>query len=99
MPALDIERQGSIAEYFNYLKWAACALAALWLFEMVARVLGYGTAGYYNTDVLLLCALFVPIMAAGSWTGEKLGNRISQESFSKLMALLLMLTGASLLGK
>ncbi len=74
-------------------------VAALWLFEMVARVLGYGTAGYYNPDVLLLCALFVPVMAAGSWTGEKLGNRISQESFSKLMALLLMLTGASLLGK
>jgi uncharacterized membrane protein YfcA len=74
-------------------------VAALWLFEMVARVLGYGTAGYYSMDVLLLCALFVPVMAAGSWTGERLGNRISQETFSKLMALLLMLTGASLLGK
>jgi len=74
-------------------------VAALWLAEMIARILGYGAAGYYNTDILLLCALLLPVMGAGTWVGERLGNRISQETFSKLMALLLLLTGASLLGK
>ena len=74
-------------------------VAALWLFEMIARVGGYGAAGYYTLDILLLCALFLPMMFAGSWLGERLGNRISQETFSKLMAGLLILTGASLLVK
>lgn len=74
-------------------------VAALWLFEMIARIAGYGAAGYYTVDILLLVALLLPAMFAGSWLGERLGNRISQETFSKLMAVLLMLTGASLLAK
>jgi hypothetical protein len=74
-------------------------VAALWLAEMVARILGYGAAGYYSKETLLLCALLVPMMGAGTWVGERLGNRISQETFSKLMALLLMVAGVSLLAK
>lgn len=74
-------------------------VAALWLAEMVARILGYGAAGYYSKETLLLCALLVPMMGAGTWVGERLGNRISQESFSKLMALLLIVAGVSLLTK
>jgi uncharacterized protein len=74
-------------------------VAVLWLCEMIARILGYGAAGYYTKEVLLACVVLIPVMAAGSWAGERLGNRISQEAFSKLMALLLLLTGASLLVK
>ena len=74
-------------------------VAALWLAEMVARILGYGVAGYYSMETLLLCALLLPMMGAGTWVGERLGNRISQESFSKLMELLLMIAGVSLLSK
>jgi uncharacterized membrane protein YfcA len=74
-------------------------VAALWLFEMIARIIGYGTAGYYTAEALALCALLLPVMAAGTWAGERLGNRISQEAFSKLLALLLMLTGIVLLVK
>jgi len=74
-------------------------VAALWLAEMVARILGYGAAGYYTRDTLLLCALLLPLMGAGTWVGERLGNRVSQESFSKLLALLLLIAGVSLLLK
>ena len=74
-------------------------VAALWLAEMIARILGYGAAGYYTIDTLLMCALLLPLMGAGTWVGERLGNRISQEAFSKLMALLLLMAGASLLVK
>jgi uncharacterized membrane protein YfcA len=74
-------------------------VAALWLAEMIARILGYGAAGFYSMDTLLLCALLLPLMGAGTWVGERLGNRISQESFSKLMALLLMFAGVTLLSK
>jgi len=74
-------------------------VAVLWLFEMIARIIGYGTAGYYTVEALVLCAVLMPVMAAGTWTGERLGNRISQEAFSKVLAVLLMLTGVSLLAK
>jgi uncharacterized membrane protein YfcA len=74
-------------------------VAVLWLAEMVARIAGYGLAGYYTGDTLLLCLLLLPLMAAGTWAGERLGNRISQEAFSRLLALLLLLGGASLLLK
>lgn len=74
-------------------------VAVLWLAEIVARILGYGAAGFYSVDILLACALLLPVMAAGSWVGERLGNRISHETFSKLMALLLFLAGGSLLAK
>jgi uncharacterized membrane protein YfcA len=66
---------------------------------MIARILGYGAAGSYTKDTLLLCAILLPLMAAGSWAGERLGNRISQETFSRLLALLLLLTGTGLLLK
>jgi len=71
----------------------------LWLFEMIARIIGYGTAGYYTAETLTLCAVLLPVMAAGTWAGERLGNRISQEAFSKLLAVLLMGAGVSLLAK
>ena len=74
-------------------------VAALWLFEMIARIAGYGAAGYYTMDILMLCAILLPMMFLGSWAGERLGNRISQEAFSRLMAVLLILTGAGLLAK
>ena len=74
-------------------------LAALWLFEMIARIAGYGAAGAYSLDTLVLCVVFMPFMAAGTWAGERLGNRVSQETFSKLMAALLVLAGAGLLVK
>jgi len=74
-------------------------VAMLWLFEMIARIVGYGAAGYYTMDSLLLCALLLPLMFAGTWLGERLGNRISQETFSRVMAALLLVAGASLLGK
>lgn len=74
-------------------------VAVLWLAEMIARIAGYGAAGHYTVDIFLLWALLLPMMAAGTWVGERLGNRISQDTFSRLMALLLMLAGASLLAK
>lgn len=74
-------------------------VAVLWLAEMIARIIGYGATGQYTAEVLLLFLLLLPLMAAGTWVGERLDKRISQETFSRLMAVLLLLTGAGLLVK
>jgi len=38
-------------------------------------------------------------MWAGTYAGEKIGNRISQETFTKVLSALLALTGVMLLLK
>lgn len=74
-------------------------VAVVWLVEMVARMAGYGAAGYYTMGTLLLCLLLLPLMWAGTWVGERIGNRISQETFSRILSALLALTGVMLLLK
>ena len=74
-------------------------VAMLWFIEMIARIGGYGIAGYYTRDVLLLVAALLPITWAGTWVGERLGNRITPDTFSRILAALLMLSGISLLLK
>jgi hypothetical protein len=73
--------------------------AMLWFFEMAARVSGYALAGYYTTGVLLLIALLLPVMWFGTWCGERIHSRISQETFSKLLAVLLIASGVTLVLK
>jgi len=72
-------------------------VAVLWFIEMVARIAGYAWAGYYTTGTLLLVALMLPMMAAGTWAGERIGNRISQKTFSRLLAILLLAAGVTML--
>ncbi len=72
-------------------------VATLWLMEMVARLGGYTAVGFYRRDVLILAAAMLPVIVAGTWVGERLGNRIRQETFSKILAVMLLLAGLSLL--
>jgi len=74
-------------------------VAVVWLVEMVARMIGYGAAGYYTVGTLVLCLILLPMMWAGTYAGEKIGNRISQETFTKVLSALLALTGVMLLLK
>ena len=74
-------------------------LAMLWFLEMIARIGGYAISGFYTRDVLLLFAALLPITWVGTWVGEHLGNRVSPETFSRILAVLLMLSGVSLLLK
>jgi uncharacterized membrane protein YfcA len=74
-------------------------LAMLWFLEMIARIGGYAISGFYTRDVLLLFAALLPVTWAGTWVGEHLGSRVSQETFSRILAVLLMVSGISLLFK
>ena len=74
-------------------------LAVLWFIEMMARIAGYGIAGYYTPSTLALVALMLPFMLAGTWVGERINKRFSQETFSKVLAVMLALSGVSLLLK
>ena len=74
-------------------------VAVLWFFEMIARLAGYALSGYYTLSTLLFAALVLPLVWAGTHLGERIGNRISQETFSKVLAVMLLLSGISVLLK
>ena len=74
-------------------------LAALWFVEMIARIGGYALAGYYTQSTLALVAIMLPFMLLGTWVGEKINARVSQEMFTRILAVMLLLSGASLLIK
>ena len=74
-------------------------VAMLWFIEMIARIGGYGIAGFYTRDVLLLVAALLPVVWAGTWVGERVGNRVSPETFQRILAAVLMLSGISVLWK
>ena len=71
----------------------------LWFFEMTARVTGYAIAGFYTADVLRVAAWLLPVMWLGLWCGERIQSRISQETFSQVVALMLIASGLTLLLK
>lgn len=74
-------------------------VAVLWFFEMIARLAGYALSGYYTWSTLLLAALMLPLVWAGTHFGERIGNRISQETFAKVLAVMLLASGVSVLLK
>ncbi|MCE3000445.1 MAG: sulfite exporter TauE/SafE family protein [Betaproteobacteria bacterium] len=74
-------------------------LAALWFFEMLARISGYAWSGYYTGEVLWLLLLLLPVMGLATLVGERLGNRVDNETFTRLLGVLLLASGLSLLVK
>jgi uncharacterized membrane protein YfcA len=74
-------------------------VAALWFFEMIARIGGYAWAGFYDGGTLLLFAVLLPLVWAGTVVGERLGNRVNGETFAKILAVMLLASGVSLLAK
>jgi hypothetical protein len=74
-------------------------LAALWFTEMIARIGGYAWSGYYDRQTLTMFVVLLPLMAVGTLIGERLGNRVSAEIFNRLLALMLLASGVSLLCK
>jgi uncharacterized membrane protein YfcA len=74
-------------------------VAALWFFEMIARIGGYAWSGFYSSTVLLLFLLLLPLMWAGTVVGERLGNKVDSETFARVLAVMLLASGLSLLAK
>jgi uncharacterized membrane protein YfcA len=74
-------------------------LAVLWFVEMTARIGGYALAGFYTPSTLALVAAMLPFMLLGTWLGEKINARVSQETFNQILAVMLLLSGTSLLLK
>ena len=74
-------------------------VAALWFTEMIARIGGYAWAGFYDASTLWLLAALLPLMWAGTVVGERLSNKVEAETVARILAVMLLASGVSLLAK
>lgn len=66
-------------------------------FSVAIRITLFVIAGLVLPDVLKVFAALIPVAALGLWAGHRLHGRISREQLGRFIAVLVMLSGASLL--
>jgi len=67
------------------------------LAAIVANVISLGVAGAITTDILRLYLLGVPAMVAGLWAGFMLYGKLDDAAFRKVVLVLLLISGLSLI--
>ena len=87
--------------YFDILRLEKAVfratMSAVVLLGGAARIAGYGSYGFYGRSTLGLLAVGLPLMIAGSWVGDRVVYRLSAQSFSRLVAVIMLLSGLTLL--
>jgi uncharacterized membrane protein YfcA len=87
--------------YFDILRLEKvvfrATMSAVVLLGGAARIVGYGTYGFYGASSVILLAAGLPLMIVGSWIGDRVVYRLSARSFSRLVAALMLLSGITLL--
>lgn len=89
------------AIYLDYLKLGknefratiAAILFALGLF----RGLGYISVGAFDSEVLIVCAAAVPLMAIGIFLGNRIHANLNQIAFKRFVALIFLASSVPLL--
>ena len=65
----------------------------------LVRAAGYGGLGFYDRRALAALALFAPVMALAMVAGDRWHARLDQAKFERVVAALLVASGAALLLK
>lgn len=71
-------------------------ITTIMLFQGLVRVGGYAALGLYDANALMLLAMALPLMLAGSWFGVKLIRRFDQTLFNRAVGVVLLASGAAL---
>lgn len=72
-------------------------IPAVFSFTTLARIAIFTGVGLFNTQVFIVVALLLPVMAFGLWCGHRLHGRLTREQALRIVGGLLLLSGASLL--
>lgn len=87
--------------YFNALRIERIAfrvtMSAVVLLGGFVRLAGYASYGFYTGPTVALLAFGLPLVAVGSWAGDRLARWISARVFSGIVATLVLLSGIALL--
>ena len=74
-------------------------IASLLFIDGGMRLIGFTASGFYYRENLTLVLVALPIMAAGLYAGGHIHTNLSQQSFTRLVAVVLIGSGLSLLLK
>jgi uncharacterized membrane protein YfcA len=89
--------------YFNTLRMERIAfrvtMSAVVLIGGFARLAGYASYGFYKGSTLTLLAIGLPLVIVGSWMGDRLARWLSIRAFSRVVGVLVLLSGVALLLK
>ena len=69
------------------------------LVQVALRVAGYGSLGLIDTYALLLTLFALPFMFLGARLGDFIADRITQQTFNRILAGVLLVSGLALLAK
>ncbi len=89
--------------YFNKLRMERIAfrvtMSAVVLIGGFARLAGYASYGFYKGSTITLLAIGLPLVIVGSWLGDRLARWLSIRTFSRVVGVLVLLSGVALLLK
>ncbi len=87
--------------YFNILRMERDAfratMSAVVLIGGAVRLAGYASYGFYRGGTLALLAAGLPLVAVGSWLGDRLVRRLDPPAFRAFVGGLVLLSGVALL--
>jgi uncharacterized protein len=89
--------------YFNVLRLDRetfrATMTTVMLVSAAARIVGYASFGFYGGPTLMLLAFGLPLIAIGSWLGDRLAHILNPRRFSFLIGGLVLMSGVALLFK
>src|SRR5262249_48551314 len=89
--------------YFNALRLEReifrVTMSTVMLLGGAARIAGYASLGFYEASSIALIAIALPLVAVGSWLGDRVIRKLDPDRFSWLVGGLILLSGVALLVK
>ena len=72
-------------------------MPVIFVFTTTVRIVLFGVAGLFTTEAMTTSALLLPLMAAGIWIGHRMHLNLTRETLVRIIGVLLIGSGASLL--
>ena len=79
------------------LEQIRATMPVIFIFTTIARIIIFAVAGLFTASVLYTSAALLPVMVLGMWLGNRLHLNLSREQIVRIIGILLLLSGGSLL--
>ena len=81
------------------LEQIRATMPVIFIFTTIARIIIFAAAGLFTASVLYTSAALLPIMVLGMWIGNRLHLNLTREQLVRVIGVLLVASGGSLLAR
>jgi uncharacterized membrane protein YfcA len=74
-------------------------MPVIFIFTTIARIIIFAAAGLFSASVLYTSAALLPVMVLGMWIGNRLHLNLTREQLVRVIGVLLVASGGSLLAR